>query len=187
MYKRHKWHLFPLHALSGFFNFKAQSNFAKFAIANPVCVCVCVRACMHACMHARVHVCSFWQATLDVLMLVVMTLILMQGHCGSADEKTQRWIISTSKQVIRFKLSTMVGYLFYVALTLTLKTLLWLDQLVFWLFFKCDFYFKSSWLLAASWHNSSNTDSLLVDLSVLWIERKRICDRKPGKFCAVPI
>ena len=34
-----------------------------------------------------------------MLMLVSITLTVMQGHSGSAEENTQRWIISTTKKV----------------------------------------------------------------------------------------
>ena len=47
----------------------------------------------------------------NMLMLVSMTLTLMQGHSGSAKAKSQRWIISTSKQAISIKLATTVSQL----------------------------------------------------------------------------
>ena len=66
-----------------------------------------------------------------MFMLVSMTLTLMQGHSGLAKAKTQRWIISTSKQAIRIKLARTVSH-FYV--TLTLQMFIWFDQLVISLF-----------------------------------------------------
>ena len=46
-----------------------------------------------------------------ILMLILMTLTLMQGHSGSAkaQAKHQRGIISTSKQAISIKLAATVG------------------------------------------------------------------------------
>ena len=49
-----------------------------------------------------------------MLMLIPMTLILMQGHSGSAEENNQIRIISTSKQVICIKLATTVGHFLHV-------------------------------------------------------------------------
>ena len=46
----------------------------------------------------------------DMLMLVSMTLTLMQGHNGLAEENIQRWIISTTKQAISIQLSETVGH-----------------------------------------------------------------------------
>ena len=46
----------------------------------------------------------------NMLMLVLMTLTLMQGHSGSAEEQIQRATISTTKQVISINLATTVGY-----------------------------------------------------------------------------
>ena len=41
-------------------------------------------------------------------MLVSMTSTLMQAHSGSTENQIQRWIISTTKQVINIKLATTV-------------------------------------------------------------------------------
>ena len=45
-----------------------------------------------------------------MLMVVSMTLTLMQGHSGLAEEKSQRWIIWTTKQAISILLSATVGH-----------------------------------------------------------------------------
>ena len=50
-------------------------------------------------------------------------------HSGSPEVKMQQWIISTTKQIMSIKLATMVGH-FYMTLTVTLKTFIWLDQVV---------------------------------------------------------
>ena len=39
-----------------------------------------------------------------------MTLTLTQGHNGSAEDKNQRWMTSTSKQAVKIKLVAMVGH-----------------------------------------------------------------------------
>ena len=68
----------------------------------------------------------------DLCMAYILLLILItmtHGHSGSAEEKNQRWIISTTKQVTSIKLATMVGLFFGVTLTVTLKTFIWLDYL----------------------------------------------------------
>ena len=44
-----------------------------------------------------------------MLMLFSITLLLMQGHCGSAETNHQRWIIFAIKQAISIKLTTTVG------------------------------------------------------------------------------
>ena len=64
-------------------------------------------------------------------MLVSMTLTLMQGHSGSAKATILGWIISTTKPATGIKLSTTVGHF---GGTLTLRTFIWLDQLVLGLF-----------------------------------------------------
>ena len=48
-----------------------------------------------------------------ILMLVAMTLTLMQGHNGSAKDKNQRWIISTTKQARSITLATTLGHFFF--------------------------------------------------------------------------
>ena len=40
----------------------------------------------------------------------LMTLTLMQGHSGSAEENNQLWIISKTKQAIKIKLAATVGH-----------------------------------------------------------------------------
>ena len=64
-----------------------------------------------------------------MLKLDSMTLTLKQGYSGSAKAKIQCWVISTTKQATRIKLTTTVGLFFSV--TLPLQTFIWLDQLVF--------------------------------------------------------
>ena len=59
-----------------------------------------------------------------MLMLILMTLNLMQGHSGSAKAKYQRCMLLATKQAIRIKLA-----IFYM--TLTLQMLIWVDHLVF--------------------------------------------------------
>ena len=52
-----------------------------------------------------------------MLRLVTMNLTLMQGHSGLADDKLQRWIISTTKQAISIKHAATVGHdIFYFSL-----------------------------------------------------------------------
>ena len=64
-----------------------------------------------------------------MLMFVSMTVTLKkQGYSGSTEATNKRWIISTTKPAVCIKLTTTVGH-FYV--TLALKTLIWLDYLVF--------------------------------------------------------
>ena len=63
-----------------------------------------------------------------MVMLVWMTLIVMQGHSGSAKATIQCWIISTTKPATRIKLATTVSDLFFYG-TLTLQTFIWLDHL----------------------------------------------------------
>ena len=62
-----------------------------------------------------------------MLMLILMTLTLIQGHSGSAKAKNQRCILSTTKQAVNI-LATTVGH-FYV--TLTLQMFIWLVLLVY--------------------------------------------------------
>ena len=45
-----------------------------------------------------------------IFMVVSITLILMQGHSGSAEEKIQLCIISTTKQAIEIKLAATEGH-----------------------------------------------------------------------------
>ena len=45
-----------------------------------------------------------------LLMVVLMTLTLMQGHSDSAEENIKLWIISTTKQAIHIKLAATVGH-----------------------------------------------------------------------------
>ena len=45
-----------------------------------------------------------------MLMLVLMTLTLMQGHSGSAKARNQRSMLSATKQAISIKLATKVGH-----------------------------------------------------------------------------
>ena len=45
-----------------------------------------------------------------MLMLISMTLTLMQGYSGLANETIQRWIILTTKQAISIKFAVTVGY-----------------------------------------------------------------------------
>ena len=61
---------------------------------------------------------------------VLMTLTLMQGHNGSAEDKIQRCIISTCKQVIRIKLATTVSHVLH-DLDWHFENSIWLDHLVF--------------------------------------------------------
>ena len=45
-----------------------------------------------------------------MLMLMSITLTLMQGHSGLAEEKIQLWIILTSKQAMSIKLAATAGH-----------------------------------------------------------------------------
>ena len=65
-----------------------------------------------------------------LLRLVSMTLTLMPGRSGSAKAKIQCGIISTTKQTTSIKLATTVGHFFFLYVTLTLKTFIWLGRLV---------------------------------------------------------
>ena len=66
-----------------------------------------------------------------MLMLVLMTLTPMHGHSVSAKAKTQRFMLSATKQAISIKLATTVGDSFCVLyVTLTLPRFIWLDRLV---------------------------------------------------------
>ena len=57
-------------------------------------------------------------------MVVSMTLTLLQGHSGSAEEQIQLWIISTTKQT-KIKHAAMVGYdKFYFSLKSSVPVIL---------------------------------------------------------------
>ena len=73
----------------------------------------------------------------NILMLVSMTLTLMQGHSGSAKDKNQCWIISTTKQATSIALAMYNGRpLFYFFTWPWLcKRLYGLTLLFFFLFF----------------------------------------------------
>ena len=62
-------------------------------------------------------------------MLFLMTLTLIQGHTESTKVNNQCCMLSVTKQVISITLATTVGH-FYVTLTLTLQTFIWLVSLV---------------------------------------------------------
>ena len=47
-----------------------------------------------------------------MLMLVLITLTVMQGHGGLATAKNQHCMLSATKQVISIKLATTVGFFF---------------------------------------------------------------------------
>ena len=66
-----------------------------------------------------------------MLMLILMTLTLMQGHSGSANAKNQCCCMpSATKQAISIKIATNAGH-FYMTLTLQTHIYIWLDHLVF--------------------------------------------------------
>ena len=49
----------------------------------------------------------------------------MQGHSGSAEEKIQLWIISTTKQAIKVKLAATIGHnKFYFSLNWSVPVIL---------------------------------------------------------------
>ena len=64
--------------------------------------------------------------TVDLCIPYMLMLVLMQGHRNA---KTQRCMLSATKQAISITLPTMVGH-FYLTLTLTLQTCIWIVQLV---------------------------------------------------------
>ena len=76
---------------------------------------------------------NLYMTYMYMLMLVLITLTLVQGRSGSAEEKIQRRIISTTKQVISFKLvtNTTVGLSY---MNLSLKHIYGLTILWFLLF-----------------------------------------------------
>ena len=71
-------------------------------------------------------ICILWHSTLVwrlnyawdiILMIVSMTLTVMQGDSGSAEEQIQLCMISTTKQAIQIKLAATVGHdKFYMSL-----------------------------------------------------------------------
>ena len=68
-----------------------------------------------------------------LLMLVLVTLTLMQVHSGSAKAKSQRCILSATKQAISIKLATTVGHFFRWPWP-RLPNVIWLVQLIFFCF-----------------------------------------------------
>ena len=61
-----------------------------------------------------------------MLMLVLMTVTLMQGHSGSAKANSQRSMLSTTEQAITIKLATTVGLFPPFYMTLTSQRFIWL-------------------------------------------------------------
>ena len=80
---------------------------------NPYCLLTCRDSSKLNKFHCRATVQTWQDNTLihgiyRLLVLVSMSLTLIQGHRGTADGNSQRWIISASKQVTRMKLATTV-------------------------------------------------------------------------------
>ena len=65
-----------------------------------------------------------------MIMLVLVTLTLMQGHNGSAKAKNQHCMLSATKQAISMKLATKLDHLLR-DLDLDCVNVIWFDRLVF--------------------------------------------------------
>ena len=63
-----------------------------------------------------------------MLMLILMTLTLVQGHSGTEKAKKQRWIISTTEQAISIKLAATVDHF---VRDLDFANVYMIDQLVY--------------------------------------------------------
>ena len=74
-----------------------------------------------------------------MLMLVLMTLTLMQGHSTSAKATNQLCMLSSTKQAISIKLATEVGGVFLCDLDLDFANICMVDPLVFFLEVVCAY------------------------------------------------
>ena len=59
------------------------------------------------------------------LCIYPMTLTLMRGHSGSAEEHVQLWIVSTTTQAIQINLAATVGLLLQFEIVSTRGLELW--------------------------------------------------------------